>query len=30
MGVHSLAIKDMAGLLTPRSASLLVSATEGH
>jgi len=26
MGVHSLAIKDMAGLLTPRSASLLVSA----
>jgi pyruvate carboxylase len=30
MGVHSLAIKDMAGLLTPRSASLLVSATECH
>jgi pyruvate carboxylase len=28
MGVHSLAIKDMAGLLTPRSASLLVIATE--
>jgi len=26
MGVHSLAIKDMAGLLTPRSAKLLVSA----
>jgi len=30
MGVHSLAIKDMAGLLTPRSASLLVIATECH
>jgi len=26
MGVHSLAIKDMAGLLTPRSASMLVGA----
>jgi len=26
MGVHSLAIKDMAGLLTPRATSLLVSA----
>jgi len=26
MGVHSLAIKDMAGLLTPRSASKLISA----
>jgi len=26
MGVHSLAIKDMAGLLTPRSAKLLVGA----
>jgi len=26
MGVHSLAIKDMAGLLTPRSTSLLVAA----
>jgi pyruvate carboxylase len=26
MGVHSIAIKDMAGLLTPRSAALLVSA----
>jgi len=26
MGVHSLAIKDMAGLLTPRSAKLLVEA----
>jgi len=26
MGVHSLAIKDMAGLLTPRSATQLVSA----
>ncbi len=26
MGVHSLAIKDMAGLLTPRSATLLVAA----
>jgi len=26
MGVHTLAIKDMAGLLTPRSADLLISA----
>ena len=26
MGVHSLAIKDMAGLLTPRATTLLVSA----
>lgn len=26
MGVHTLAIKDMAGLLTPRAATLLVSA----
>jgi pyruvate carboxylase len=26
MGVHSLAIKDMAGLLTPRSADMLISA----
>lgn len=26
MGVHSLAIKDMAGLLTPRSTKMLVSA----
>ena len=26
MGVHSLAIKDMAGLLTPRAATLLVTA----
>jgi pyruvate carboxylase len=26
MGVHSLAIKDMAGLLTPKAATLLVSA----
>lgn len=26
MGVHSLAIKDMAGLLTPRASSLLVGA----
>lgn len=26
MGVHSLAIKDMAGLLTPRATKLLVSA----
>jgi len=26
MGVHTLAIKDMAGLLTPRSATLLVGA----
>lgn len=26
MGVHSLAIKDMAGLLTPRSTSMLVGA----
>lgn len=26
MGVHSLAIKDMAGLLTPRAATMLVSA----
>jgi len=26
MGVHSIAIKDMAGLLTPRAASMLVSA----
>jgi len=26
LGVHTLAIKDMAGLLTPRSASLLVGA----
>mmetsp|Transcript_8942 Transcript_8942/g.9811 ORF Transcript_8942/g.9811 Transcript_8942/m.9811 type:complete len:1238 (+) Transcript_8942:67-3780(+) len=26
MGVHSLAIKDMAGLLTPRSTKLLVTA----
>mmetsp|Transcript_36116 Transcript_36116/g.84374 ORF Transcript_36116/g.84374 Transcript_36116/m.84374 type:complete len:1243 (-) Transcript_36116:126-3854(-) len=26
MGVHSLAIKDMAGLLTPRACTLLVSA----
>ena len=26
MGVHSLAIKDMAGLLTPQSATLLVGA----
>ena len=25
-GVHSLAIKDMAGLLTPRAATMLVSA----
>jgi len=31
MGVHSLAIKDMAGLLTPRSASMLVGALrEAH
>ena len=31
MGSHSLAIKDMAGLLTPRSARLLVSALrEAH
>ena len=26
MGVHSLAIKDMAGLLTPKAATMLVSA----
>ena len=26
MGVHSLAIKDMAGLLTPRATTLLISA----
>ena len=26
MGVHSLAIKDMAGLLTPKAASMLVGA----
>jgi pyruvate carboxylase len=26
MGVHSLAIKDMAGLLTPQASTLLVSA----
>ena len=26
MGVHSIAIKDMAGLLTPRSATMLVGA----
>ena len=26
MGVHSLAVKDMAGLLTPRASSMLVSA----
>jgi pyruvate carboxylase len=26
MGVHSLAIKDMAGLLTPRATTLLVTA----
>jgi len=26
MGVHSLAVKDMAGLLTPKASSLLVSA----
>jgi pyruvate carboxylase len=26
MGVHSLAIKDMAGLLTPKAAKLLVGA----
>jgi len=26
MGVHSIAIKDMAGLLTPRATSMLVSA----
>jgi len=26
MGVHSIAIKDMAGLLTPRAATMLVSA----
>merc|ERR1719487_771658 len=26
MGVHSIAIKDMAGLLTPRSAEMLVGA----
>ncbi len=26
MGVHSIAIKDMAGLLTPRAATLLVSS----
>jgi len=26
MGVHSIAIKDMAGLLTPRAAKMLVSA----
>ena len=26
MGIHSLAIKDMAGLLTPKSADLLISS----
>ena len=26
MGVHSLAVKDMAGLLTPKAATLLVTA----
>jgi pyruvate carboxylase len=26
MGVHSLAVKDMAGLLTPRASTLLISA----
>jgi pyruvate carboxylase len=31
MGVHSLAIKDMAGLLTPKASTLLVSALrEAH
>jgi pyruvate carboxylase len=31
MGVHSLAIKDMAGLLTPRASTMLVSALrEAH
>ena len=31
MGVHSLAIKDMAGLLTPRASTMLISALrEAH
>jgi len=30
MGVHSLAIKDMAGLLTPRATTMLVSALRAN